>query len=204
MCSSFQHISLKLQPSLSLNVFLASLDQIIVSTSIPAITREFQTLGDISWLGTAYMMTATATQPLYGKFSDIFGRKTTMIFANILFLVGSAICGWANSMTVLIVGRGIAGIGAGGLMAMVFIIMSDMLDMRERGKYIGFVGVVYSLASIIGPVMGGAFSDSLTWRWSFWINLPVCNLKVFWLWLSYVKGLLYVLFLLTLFVLSLV
>ncbi|KAG0040732.1 hypothetical protein BGZ82_010550 [Podila clonocystis] len=150
--------------ALSLNVFLASLDQIIVSTSIPAITREFQTLGDISWLGTAYMMTATATQPLYGKFSDIFGRKSTMIFANVMFLVGSAICGWANSMTVLIVGRGIAGIGAGGLMAMVFIIMSDMLDMRERGKYIGFVGVVYSLASVIGPVLGGAFSDKLTWR----------------------------------------
>ncbi|KAG0363542.1 hypothetical protein BG005_010740 [Podila minutissima] len=159
--------------ALSLNVFLASLDQIIVSTSIPAITREFQTLGDISWLGTAYMMTATATQPLYGKFSDIFGRKTTMLFANVMFLIGSAICGWANSMTVLIVGRGIAGIGAGGLMAMVFIIMSDMLDMRERGKYIGFVGVVYSLASVIGPVLGGAFSDNLTWRWSFWINLPV-------------------------------
>ncbi|KAI9239477.1 MAG: major facilitator superfamily-domain-containing protein [Podila humilis] len=164
--------------ALSLNVFLASLDQIIVSTSIPAITREFQTLGDISWLGTAYMMTATATQPLYGKFSDIFGRKTTMLFANILFLVGSAICGWANSMTVLIVGRGVAGIGAGGLMAMVFIIMSDMLDMRERGKYIGFVGVVYSLASVIGPVMGGAFSDSLTWRWSFWINLPIGAISV--------------------------
>ncbi|KAG0034627.1 hypothetical protein BGZ81_003940 [Podila clonocystis] len=164
--------------ALSLNVFLASLDQIIVSTSIPAITREFQTLGDISWLGTAYMMTATATQPLYGKFSDIFGRKSTMIFANIMFLVGSAICGWANSMTVLIVGRGVAGIGAGGLMAMVFIIMSDMLDMRERGKYIGFVGVVYSLASVIGPVLGGAFSDKLTWRWSFWINLPVGAVSV--------------------------
>ncbi|KAG0081782.1 hypothetical protein BGZ93_002625 [Podila epicladia] len=164
--------------ALSLNVFLASLDQIIVSTSIPAITREFQTLGDISWLGTAYMMTATATQPLYGKFSDIFGRKTTMLFANVMFLIGSAICGWANSMTVLIVGRGIAGIGAGGLMAMVFIIMSDMLDMRERGKYIGFVGVVYSLASVIGPVLGGAFSDKLTWRWSFWINLPVGAVSV--------------------------
>lgn len=123
------------------------------------------------------MMTATATQPLYGKFSDIFGRKITMLFANVMFLIGSAICGWANSMTVLIVGRGIAGIGAGGLMAMVFIIMSDMLDMRERGKYIGFVGVVYSLASVIGPVLGGAFSDKLTWRWSFWINLPVYHLE---------------------------
>ncbi|KAG0346860.1 hypothetical protein BG004_000665 [Podila humilis] len=158
--------------ALSLNVFLASLDQIIVSTSIPSITREFNSLSDISWLATAYMMTATATQPLYGKLSDIFGRKTTMLFANIVFLVGSAICGWANSMTMLILGRAVAGIGAGGLLGMVFIIMSDMLDMRERGKYIGFVGVIFSLSSVIGPVLGGAFADHLTWRWSFWINLP--------------------------------
>ena len=147
-------------------MFLASLDQIIVSTSIPAITKEYNSLGDISWLGTAYMMTSTAFQPLYGnklipsldareadlrastdirphlffsfsdsgKVSDIFGRKLTMIFANIMFLLGSAVSGWANSMTMLIVGGGVAGVGAGGLMAMVFIILSDMLDMRERGK----------------------------------------------------------------------
>ncbi|KAF9304729.1 hypothetical protein BGZ74_000732 [Mortierella antarctica] len=158
--------------ALSLCVFLASLDQIIVSTSIPAITREYNSLGDISWLGTAYMLTATAFQPLYGKFSDIFGRKSTMLFANFLFLVGSAISGWATSMTMLIVGRGVAGVGAGGLMAMVFIILSDMLDMRERGKYLGFIGAIFSLSSVIGPLLGGAFADHATWRWSFWINLP--------------------------------
>lgn len=144
--TSFVHLRYRL----SLCVFLASLDQIIVSTSIPAITREYNSLGDISWLGTAYMLTATAFQPLYGKFSDIFGRKTTMLFANFLFLVGSAISGWATSMTMLIVGRGVAGVGAGGLMAMVFIILSDMLDMRERGKYLGFIGAIFSLSSVIG------------------------------------------------------
>ncbi|KAI8363229.1 major facilitator superfamily domain-containing protein [Mortierella sp. GBAus27b] len=158
--------------ALSLCVFLASLDQIIVSTSIPAITTEFNSLNDISWLATAYMVTATAFQPLYGKFSDIFGRKSMMLFANFMFLVGSAIAGWATSMVMLIVGRGVAGMGAGGLMAMVFIILSDMLDMRERGKYMGFIGAIFSFSSVIGPLMGGAFTDHLSWRWSFWINLP--------------------------------
>ncbi|KAF9586538.1 hypothetical protein BGW38_002779 [Lunasporangiospora selenospora] len=158
--------------ALALCVFLASLDQIIVSTSIPAITREYNALTDISWLGTAYMLTATAFQPLYGKVSDIFGRKSTMLFANFMFLIGSAISGWATSMTMLIVGRGVAGVGAGGLMAMVLIILSDMLDMRERGKYIGFIGAVFSFSSVIGPLLGGAFTDHATWRWSFWINLP--------------------------------
>ncbi|KAF9967553.1 hypothetical protein BGZ70_009094 [Mortierella alpina] len=165
--------------ALSLCVFLASLDQIIVSTSIPAITKEYTSLGDISWLGTAYMMTSTAFQPLYGKVSDIFGRKATMLFANFMFLVGSAISGWATSMNMLIIGRAVAGIGAGGLMAMVFIILSDMLDMRERGKYIGFIGAIFSLSSVIGPLLGGAFADNLTWRWSFWINLPFGAISIF-------------------------
>ncbi|KAF9957230.1 hypothetical protein BGZ65_002188 [Modicella reniformis] len=170
--------------ALALCVFLASLDQIIVSTSIPAITREFNSLNDIAWLGTAYMVTATALQPLYGKFSDIFGRKATMLFANFLFLVGSAIAGWATSMDMLIVGRAVAGMGAGGLMAMVFIILSDMLDMRERGKYIGFIGAIFSFSSVIGPLMGGAFTDNLSWRWSFWINLPFGAISILFIFIN--------------------
>ncbi|KAF9346478.1 hypothetical protein BGX26_002008 [Mortierella sp. AD094] len=164
--------------ALSLSVFLASLDQIIVSTSIPAITIEYNSLADISWLGTAYLMTATSFQPLYGKFSDIFGRKATMLFANTVFLAGSCIAGWANSMNMLIVGRGVAGVGAGGLMAMVFIILSDMLDMRERGKYLGFIGAIFSFSSVIGPLLGGAFADHVTWRWSFWINIPFVIISI--------------------------
>ncbi|KAG0294181.1 hypothetical protein BGZ98_001868 [Dissophora globulifera] len=159
--------------ALCLCVFLASLDQIIVATSIPAIAREYNSLNDISWLGTAYLMTSTSFQPLYGKVSDIFGRKATMLFANFVFLIGSAIAGWANSMNMLIVGRAVAGLGAGGLISMVFIILSDMLDMRERGKYIGFVGAIFSMSSVIGPLLGGAFADHVTWRWCFWINLPI-------------------------------
>ncbi|KAF9431386.1 hypothetical protein BGZ76_000374 [Entomortierella beljakovae] len=164
--------------ALGLSVFLASLDQIIVSTSIPAIAKEYNSLNDISWLGTAYLMTSTAFQPLYGKFSDIFGRKMTMLFANVVFLGGSAISGWATSMTMLIIGRGVAGIGAGGLMAMVFIIISDMLDMRERGKYLGFIGAIFSFSSVIGPLLGGAFTDHVTWRWSFWINIPIVAISI--------------------------
>ncbi|KAI8597127.1 major facilitator superfamily domain-containing protein [Dissophora ornata] len=164
--------------ALSLCVFLASLDQIIVSTSIPAIALEYNALSDISWLGTAYLMTSTAFQPLYGKVSDIFGRKSTILFANFMFLLGSAISGWATSMTMLIIGRGVAGVGAGGLMAMVFIILSDMLDMRERGKYIGFVSGIFSFSAVIGPLLGGTFADHLTWRWSFWINLPLGAISI--------------------------
>ncbi|KAF9087933.1 hypothetical protein BGX23_007738 [Mortierella sp. AD031] len=159
--------------ALALCVFLSSLDQIIVSTSIPMITQEYNSLNDIAWLGTAYMMTSTAFQPLYGKISDIFGRKSTILFANTVFMIGSAISGWATSMIMLIIGRAVSGLGAGGLIAMVFIVMSDMLDMRERGKYIGMVSGIFSLSSVIGPLLGGAFADHVTWRWSFWINLPI-------------------------------
>ncbi|KAG0323703.1 hypothetical protein BGZ99_002580 [Dissophora globulifera] len=154
-------------------IIMIALDQIIVSTSIPAIAREYHSLKDISWLGTAYLMTSTSFQPLYGKVSDIFGRKSTMLFANAVFLIGSAIAGWANSMTMLIVGRAVAGVGAGGLVAMSFIIVSDMLEIRERGKYLGFVGGIFSISSVIGPLLGGAFADHVTWRWCFWVNLPI-------------------------------
>ncbi|KAG0057455.1 hypothetical protein BGZ83_010023 [Gryganskiella cystojenkinii] len=118
------------------------------------------------------MLTSTACQPLYGKLSDVFGRKTVVLFANVMFMAGSAVSGWATSITMLIAGRAIAGIGAGGLMGMTFVIFSDMLDMRERGKYLGLIGAIYSLSSVLGPLLGGAFTDHVTWRWSFWINLP--------------------------------
>ncbi|KAG9320323.1 hypothetical protein KVV02_002456, partial [Mortierella alpina] len=123
-------------------------------------------------IATAYMMTSTACQPLYGKVSDIFGRKSAMLFANFIFLDGSAVAGWATSMNIVIFGRALSGVGAGGLLAMVFVILSDMLDMRERGRYIGFIGAICSLSSIIGALLGGTFTDHITWRWSFWINLP--------------------------------
>ncbi|KAG0045371.1 hypothetical protein BGZ83_009421 [Gryganskiella cystojenkinii] len=158
--------------ALALCILLASLDQIIVSTAIPAISKEFNSLGEISWLGTAYMMTSTAFQSMYGKVSDIFGRKAVMLFANFMFLTGSAVAGWVTSMNMLILGRALSGIGAGGLLGM-FVILSDMLDMRERGRYIGFIGAIYSLSSIIGPLLGGTFSDHVTWLWSSWINLPI-------------------------------
>ncbi|KAF9203317.1 hypothetical protein BGZ49_006546 [Haplosporangium sp. Z 27] len=164
--------------ALTFCVFLSSLDQIIILTSIPAISREFGALGDVSWIGTAYLLTMTTCQPLYGKFSDIFGRKSAILFANVLFLAGSAISGWATSMNMLIIGRGVSGVGAGGLIPMAFIIISDMMDMRERSKYIGSITGVHAFSSVVGPLLGGTFVDHATWRWSFWINLPIVTVSI--------------------------
>ncbi|KAF8967405.1 hypothetical protein BGZ46_000173 [Entomortierella lignicola] len=114
----------------------------------------------------------------YGKFSDIFGRKSAILFANVLFLAGSAISGWATSMNMLIIGRGVSGVGAGGLIPMAFIIISDMMDMRERSKYIGSITGVHAFSSVVGPLLGGTFVDHATWRWSFWINLPIVTVSI--------------------------
>ncbi|KAF9203315.1 hypothetical protein BGZ49_006544 [Haplosporangium sp. Z 27] len=159
-------------------LIVMALDQFIVLTSIPAITREFNSLADISWIGNAYLLTLTTCQPLYGKFSDIFGRKSVILFANFLFLAGSAISGWATSMNMLIAGRAVAGVGAGGLIPMAFIVISDMMDIRERSKYIGSITGVHAFSSVIGPLLGGTFVDHATWRWSFWINLPIVSILI--------------------------
>ncbi|KAJ2079581.1 hypothetical protein H4R24_003676 [Coemansia sp. RSA 988] len=159
--------------SLAMTMLLGSLDLTIVTTAIPKIGEEFQALSDTSWIATAYMLTTTALQPLYGRLSDIFGRVPVLISAILLFLAGSAACGWAQSMGVLIFGRVIQGIGGAGLFALVFIIISDVTSEEERPAYLGLLGAVWSIASVVGPVLGGVFSDKATWRWAFWLNLPV-------------------------------
>ncbi|KAF9331375.1 hypothetical protein BGZ91_012154, partial [Linnemannia elongata] len=128
---------------LMLGVFLSSLDQTIVSVCTPTIANEFKALNEVPWVGTAYLLTSTAFQPLYGRFSDIFGRKATFLFAIVVFLVGSALCGASQNMTMMIVSRGIAGIGAGGIMSMVMIIITDLVSLRDRGKYQGIIGAVF-------------------------------------------------------------
>jgi len=158
---------------LMLGMFLAALDQTIVGTALPTIVNSLHGLNHISWVVTAYLLTSTVSTPLYGKLSDQFGRKGLFQLAIVIFLVGSVLAGLSQSMAELIIFRGIQGLGAGGLMAMAFTIIADMVSPRERGRYQGYFGATFALSSIAGPLLGGVFTDNLSWRWIFYINVPI-------------------------------
>jgi EmrB/QacA subfamily drug resistance transporter len=158
---------------LMLGMLLAALDQTIVATALPTIVGDLGGLNHLSWVVTAYLVASTVTTPLYGKFSDIYGRKRTFQFAIVVFLFGSALAGLSQSMIELIAFRGLQGIGAGGLMTLAMTIIGDVVPPRQRGRYQGYMGAVFALASVIGPLLGGFFVDQLSWRWVFYVNLPV-------------------------------
>ncbi len=160
-------------PGLLLALVLAMLDQVIVGTAMPRIVGELGGVAHLSWVVTAYVLASTITTPLYGKLGDLYGRKTFLMAAIVIFLAGSALAGLSQSMAQLIAFRAIQGLGAGGLMVGVIATVGDLVPPRERGQYVGYIMGVMMIAMIAGPLVGGTITDHFSWRWIFYINLPV-------------------------------
>src|SRR5512144_1594681 len=154
-----------------LSLFLASMESTVVATAMPTIVGQLGGLEHYSWVFSAYMLTSTTTVPLYGKLSDLYGRRNVYVGAMILFLIASIFAGRSNTMTQLILARGLQGIGAGGIMPLAFILIGEMFTLEQRAKMQGFFSGVWGVSSIIGPLLGGFLVDQLSWRWVFYINI---------------------------------
>jgi EmrB/QacA subfamily drug resistance transporter len=159
--------------ALMLVMFLAALDQSIVATALPKIATDLHGLNKLSWVATSYLLTSAISTPIYGKLSDLYGRKKIFQTAIVIFLIGSMLAGLSRSMTQLVAFRAIQGLGAGGLMSLAITIIADIVPPRQRGRYTGYFFAVFGVSSVIGPLLGGFLTDALSWRWIFYVNLPI-------------------------------
>ncbi len=169
---------LAIYAGLMVTLMLAALDQTIVATALPQIVGDLGGLSQYSWVFTAYMLTSTVTVPLYGKLGDAWGRKYLFLFAIVVFLLGSALCGLAQTMTQLVIFRAVQGVGAGGLFPLSLAVIGNIVPPRDRGRWQGLIGAVFAASSIIGPALGGFIVDNTTWRWVFFVNLPIGGLAL--------------------------
>lgn len=159
--------------ALMVAMLLSALDQTILGTALPTIVGDLDGVNHMLWVATAYILASTVVMPVYGKLGDLMGRKSLFVIALSIFVFGSILGGFANSMEWLIAGRAVQGLGGGGLMILSQAIIADVIPARDRGKYMGFIGVVFGLSSVAGPLLGGLFTDVLSWRLAFWINVPL-------------------------------
>jgi len=162
-----------------LGMLLAALDQTIVATALPTVVADLGGAGHQSWVVTSYLLASTIVTAIVGKLGDLFGRKTVFQVAVAFFLVGSVLCGLAGSMTMLVMSRALQGIGGGAIMVTATALIGEVIPLRDRGRYQGALGAVFGVTTVIGPLLGGFFTDHLSWRWAFWINVPVAVVVFF-------------------------
>ncbi|KAJ2722912.1 hypothetical protein GGI07_002988 [Coemansia sp. Benny D115] len=163
---------------LSLALFIAAIDQTIVATATVRISEEFDALTLAPWLANAYLLSSTALQPSTGKLSDIFGRTPMLLSGIAVFAIGSLVCALAPSMAVLLAGRAIAGVGSAAVIGLTLVIVADIVPLRKRGPYMAIFSLVFSVSSVVGPLLGGVFVDHVSWRWIFWLSEPICGVVV--------------------------